>query len=186
MILYHSFEGGVEEYAQRGRRNRFPCIECCPSCHARARLRKHGFYERYAVEGETVWRLIIQRLKCVSCNRTFSLLPDFLVPKFQSTFATILRRIRERLRQQKVQGSRQLAQFYTKRFMKQLPLAEMVFRSLGDLRIFPVDPMKKAIKVVQLILDFGESPFLRRSTGQLATSFMALSFYQISSASETS
>ncbi|MGZ8884699.1 MAG: DUF6431 domain-containing protein [Halobacteriota archaeon] len=186
MILYHSFEGDVEEYARRGKENHFPSIECCPACHARARLKKHGFYERFAVEGENVWRLFIQRLKCVSCNKTFTILPDFLVPKFQSTFATILQLIREKLRQQKVHGSRQLAQFYTKRFLKRLPLVEMFFRSQGNLLVLPVDPIKKAIKAVQLILDFGESSFLRRSLGQLATPIMALSFYQISNVSRRS
>jgi hypothetical protein len=92
----------------------------------------------------------------------------------------MLQRIQGKLLQQKVQGSRQLAQLYKKRFVQRLPLAEMFFRSQGDLQVLPTDPIKKAIKVVQLILDFGESSFLRRSLGQLAIPLMALSFYQIS------
>lgn len=184
MIIYHSFGVSVGEYAARWRGNLSPSIERCPNCNARARLRNHGYYTRYALEGETVYHLCIRRLKCMSCRKTFSILPDFLIPNFQSTFLSILRSIKERMRKQKAVGSRQRDQFYRKRFMQWLTRAEMFFRSQGDLRIFPVGSIEKATNVVQLILDFGESTFLRRFPGQFATSFMARSFYQIFSSEE--
>ena len=179
MIIYHSFGVSVEEYAAKGRENLAPIIEGCLNCNARARLRNHGYYMRYALEGEVVYRLCIRRLKCVSCRKTFSLLPDFLIPQFQSTFLSILRTIKDRLSKQKSLRNRQRSQFYMKRFMQWLTRTEMFFRSQDDLRIFPVDSKEKTTNAVQLILDFGESTFLRRFRGQFATSFMARSFYQI-------
>lgn len=53
-------------------------------------LHRHGFYERNAITKYKVYRIYILRVKCPSCNKTYSVLPSFLIPYFQYTFGTII------------------------------------------------------------------------------------------------
>lgn len=52
MIYYHNFLVDLPRYAELGRANEFPELDCCPMCRAKNRLQRHGFYERTAIEGE--------------------------------------------------------------------------------------------------------------------------------------
>ena len=59
----------------------------CPLCPSRHRLRRHGWYERWAYlpEGQRVvaHRLRVRRLLCPCAGCTVSLLPDFCLPRRQ-------------------------------------------------------------------------------------------------------
>ena len=67
----------------------FPEIYGCKNCHFEGRLHRHGFYERNAITPYEVLRIVILRVKCPSCNKTFSLIPSFLIPYRQYTFEHI-------------------------------------------------------------------------------------------------
>lgn len=50
----------------------------CPCCDRR--LRKHGSYKRNVVFKRRVYTIPVARLRCPSCDVTFSFLPYFLSP----------------------------------------------------------------------------------------------------------
>lgn len=173
MIIIYDFNLSLEEYAERGKRNDFPIVEQCPHCRGRVRLWRHGFFWRYALEERKEYRIPICRLKCPSCKKTVSLLPDFLLPYFQHTLSTVLKRLKAGLLG-KITGCYQLVQFYRKRFLKQLNQVEMFFRAEGFRGTLPQDRITKAIKLLEMILVFGEATFARRSSGHFTRNFMAL------------
>lgn len=82
MIRFYDFGISLNEYHSLGKGNSFPEIYRC-SCGYEGRLRKHGFYERNALSLRGCFRIPVQRYLCPSCERTFSLLPSFLHPRFQ-------------------------------------------------------------------------------------------------------
>ncbi len=57
-----------------------PCFEGnCPGCDHK-KLYRHGRYSRSAITKKKITRIPIYRLLCPACGKTFSLLPDFLLP----------------------------------------------------------------------------------------------------------
>ncbi|MCF6094017.1 DUF6431 domain-containing protein [Microaerobacter geothermalis] len=176
MILIYECAQTLASYAKQGRNNHFPDFHQCPACKAQNRLKRHGFYERNALEDGVSYRIPICRLKCRSCNQTFSLLPDFLIPYFQYTLSFVMKRLKERLVQAKTpmnERIRQLIRFYVKRFCSQLTQVIMFFRHQGWKEKIPDDEKAKAINLLEMISAFGEAPFLRRSRGHFQRSFMA-------------
>lgn len=95
MIILHDFRISLEEYANRGKMNNFPIFDKCPNCHciASGNLHRHGYYWRYAITDEAEFKIPICRLICLSCKKTFSILPDFLIPYFQHSLDLILQRM---------------------------------------------------------------------------------------------
>ena len=74
----------------------WPVPSCCPYCPGSGV--KHwicwGFYKRYAVDGvDTCRRVAIQRFFCKLTSRTFSLLPDSLLPYHTWRTSDLLRRL---------------------------------------------------------------------------------------------
>lgn len=174
MSIYHSFLVTLKEYVRLGRKNAFPIIEQCPSCHAYARLYGHGYYERHACENETAYLLVIRRLRCRACGITISILPDFLLPYYQNTLQMIIGGLRVRMIQGKKSGShRQIYYFYEKRYCKQIKKVEMFFRDLGWRKKLPDSPIEKAMKLLEMITSFGEATFIRRFTDHFSQHFMA-------------
>jgi transposase len=170
-----SYDAGVtlEEYARRGKDNDFPELERCPCCKGVVRMDKHGFYWRNALEREVELKIPIRRLRCPSCRKTASLLPDFLLPYFQHTLRDVIAGIRRSL-DGRVSTWRQRYQFCRKRFLRQLNQVEMFFRAEGFREMLPGDTREKAIKLMQMILALSEATFVRRSRGHFTTNFMAL------------
>ena len=84
MVIVQPFFGSVKEYIAlfQSQGCPFPVPACCPhpGCQASGSLIRWGTYERGALTGEVDHRLRIQRVRCKSCGRTHSLLPDFLHP----------------------------------------------------------------------------------------------------------
>lgn len=54
------------------------CEEECPDCHRK--LYKHGHYFRHVITSKEILKIPIYRRLCLSCGKTFSLIPDFLIP----------------------------------------------------------------------------------------------------------
>lgn len=59
----------------------------CPSCGGKTR--HHGRYQRTAVTDRKVYTVPVYRWRCPGCERTVSVLPDFLVPYAQ--FVSLVR-----------------------------------------------------------------------------------------------
>lgn len=173
MFVIYECNYSVVDYEMRGRKNDFPELDQCPRCKARNRLKRHGFYDRNAIERDVLYRIPICRLLCPACGKTVTLLPDFLIPYYQHTIHTVVMRLKEKVVEGFRHGYRQLVRLYVKRFFSQLTSIQMFFREEGWLGKSPPDPKEKAIKCLEMILDFGESPFLRRSQGQFLKYFMA-------------
>ena len=173
MVIAHNFNMTLGDYAARGVNNAFPRINRCPHCRGMVNLLRHGFYWRNAIEGDELYRIPICRLKCPSCNKTVSLLPDFLIPYFQYTVSTILDRLKSCFINRVIIGQRQLIAFYKKRYIKQLKQVEMFFRDDGFRGPLPAGSKEKATKLLEMILALGKATFVRRSTGHFIDNFMA-------------
>lgn len=76
----------ITEYAKLGKANVFTDKYGCKNCGYEGRLHRHGFYSRNVITRYTVYRVFILRLKCPSCNKTYSVLPSFLIPYYQYSF----------------------------------------------------------------------------------------------------
>ncbi|RKL69089.1 hypothetical protein CR203_03350 [Salipaludibacillus neizhouensis] len=175
MIISHDFGISLVEYGERGKKNGFPLFDVCPNCKCQAHgnLHRNGYYWRYGITEVTIQRIPISRLRCLQCEVNISILPDFLIPYFQHTIHTVLERINKILQSKSIKGNCQLARFYLHRYLKIINWTHSFFISLGEISGMSRDIIKEATKYMKMILDFGESPFLRRSWGHLSTYFMA-------------
>mgnify|MGYP005753810219 FL=1 len=173
MIIPNDFKISLSEYAQRGKKNDFPVLDQCPNCHcpSNGNLYRNGFYWRNCITEEITVRIPICRLKCLICKVNISILPDFLIPYFQYTIHTILKSVKQVLENKKGNGCRQLWSYHLRRFMRNINWVHSFFvdSEKGANKI----GKKEAINYMKMILDFGESPFLRRSWGHLTSYFMA-------------
>src|SRR5690554_1441313 len=64
----------LREYAEKGRAYPFPEPPICPCCK-RSKPHKHGFYERFCLDGYISVRILVRRYYCRSCRATISFLP---------------------------------------------------------------------------------------------------------------
>ncbi len=113
---------------------------------------------------------------------TFSVIPSFIVPRFQFLLDSILSLLKRKLDGERFSdGIRQRANFYFKRFISDAHQNWLLqfFRQEGTSETVPEDKTKKARKLLKMIQDFGESTFLRKSTDSFSNYFMAPSLYQI-------
>lgn len=176
MIVPYDFEVSVTEYAKRGKANDFPVFDQCPNCHCPSggNLYRNGFYWRNCIiSGEIAFRIPICRLKCLKCNVNISVLPDFLIPYFQYTLSTILKSVKQALEKKKGNGCRQLWSFHLRRFTRSINWIHSFLVENGSWKGKKDKSKKEAINYMKMILDFGESLFLRRSWGHLSSYFMA-------------
>jgi hypothetical protein len=175
MIISHDFGIDLIEYAARGKENDFPLLDKCPNCKCigPGNIHRNGYYWRFGLTDEKTRKIPICRLRCLVCKKSFSVLPDFLIPYFQHTLHTILKRIHQFLQRKKVNSSRQLLRFHLIRYYKYLNWIHSFFVDSGQVLGVLEDRKKEATKYMIMILDFGESSFLRRSWGHLSKYFMA-------------
>jgi hypothetical protein len=84
VVIVQPFAGSVKEYIDtvHSQGCPFSVPDRCPhpDCQASGSLIRWGTYERGALTGQADHRIRIQRLRCKTCGRTHSLLPDFLHP----------------------------------------------------------------------------------------------------------
>jgi hypothetical protein len=71
---------------------------------ASGNLHRHGYYWRNAIAEEKEVKIPICRIICLSCKKTISIIPNFLIPYFQHSLEAILKRIEQFLvfREEKV------------------------------------------------------------------------------------
>ena len=178
MIIPYHFPVTIETYTVRRRKNDFPTFDCCPFCRAMNTLLRHGYYERNAIEEETCHRITICRLKCPDCGKTFSILPNFLLPYFQHTLAFMIR-ILLALWQWGVQlCTRQLRRFYKMRLDGKLTEIELFFRKIAHLEAFPQKRSEKALAFLQMIQAMERAIFTRKWWQHAITSLLSHSLYR--------
>ena len=55
------------------------CPSVCPLCRQSHRIHRHGYYSRYRSMNDTQ-RVKVPRFLCIGCGRTWSVLPDDMLP----------------------------------------------------------------------------------------------------------
>jgi transposase-like protein len=89
MQILHPFAGSVQQYAEQ-----LSDPDCyrpghCPQCHTKHPLTAHGFYTRTLVDTAYDGVIRVRRYLCQACQRTVSLLPEFVLPYLRSSLTVI-------------------------------------------------------------------------------------------------
>lgn len=155
----------LREYAEKGRAYPFPEPPICPCCK-RSKPHKHGFYERFCLDGYISVRILVRRYYCRSCRATISFLPDFCVPKFQYSLSVLWRILYLRFEKKhslrectkillhelpELEWLPQRISFYAKRFLDNLPWLESVLRSVFPRMRLDLSKEKRAKKVLAIV-----------------------------------
>jgi hypothetical protein len=80
MQILYPFTGSIQQYNEQHAHShcRRPCS--CALCGAKKPLRAHGFYWRTVSDSGFDGRIRVRRYLCLTCRRTISLLPEFVLP----------------------------------------------------------------------------------------------------------
>ena len=89
MQILHPFAGSVQQYTEQ-----LTNPDCyrpghCPQCHAKHPLTAHGFYTRTLIDTAYDGVIRVRRYLCQACQRTVSLLPEFVLPYLRSSLTVI-------------------------------------------------------------------------------------------------
>ncbi|SRR5260370_40393648 len=89
MQILHPFAGSVQQYAEQ-----LDNPDCyrpghCPQCQAKRPLTAHGFYTRTLIDAAFDGVIRVRRYLCQACQRTVSLLPEFVLPYLRSSLTVI-------------------------------------------------------------------------------------------------
>jgi len=129
MQILHPFAGSVQQYNEQLADPDSHRPNHCPQCHTKDPLTAHGFYTRTLVDTAFDGVIRVRRYLCQACQRTVSLLPEFVLPYLRSGLAVIaLFLITRLLLTQTLHGATQTApppmsyqrgQFWIRRFHAQ-------------------------------------------------------------------
>jgi transposase-like protein len=89
MQILHPFAGSVQQYAEQ-----LADPDCyrpgyCPQCQTKHPLTAHGFYTRTLIDAAFDGVIRVRRYLCQACQRTVSLLPEFVLPYLRSSLTVI-------------------------------------------------------------------------------------------------
>src|SRR5438445_2388281 len=89
MQILHPFAGSVRQYTEQ-----LANPDCyrpghCPQCHTKHPLTAHGFYTRTLIDAAFDGIIRVRRYLCHACQRTVSLLPEFVLPYLRSSLTVI-------------------------------------------------------------------------------------------------
>jgi hypothetical protein len=89
MQILHPFVGTVQQYNEQ-----LADPDCyrpghCPQCHTKHPLTAHGFYTRTLIDAAFEAIIRVRRYLCQACQRTVSLLPEFILPYLRSSLTVI-------------------------------------------------------------------------------------------------
>jgi len=89
MQILHPFAGSVQQYAEQ-----LADPDCyrpgqCPQCQAKHSLTAHGFYTRTLIDTAFDGLIRVRRYLCQACQRTVSLLPEFVLPYLRSSLTVM-------------------------------------------------------------------------------------------------
>jgi hypothetical protein len=129
MQILHPFAGSVQQYTEQ-----LADPDCyrpghCPQCQTKRPLTAHGFYTRTLIDAAFDGVIRVRRYLCQACQRTVSLLPEFVLPYLRSSLTVIALFLMARLLQaQTLDGAAQTGpppmpyqrgQFWIRRFLAQ-------------------------------------------------------------------
>jgi hypothetical protein len=89
MQILHPFAGSVQQYTEQ-----LADPDCyrpghCPQCQTKHPLTAHGFYTRTLIDTAYDGVIRVRRYLCQACQRTVSLLPEFVLPYLRSGLMVI-------------------------------------------------------------------------------------------------
>jgi hypothetical protein len=89
MQILHPFAGSVQQYDEQ-----LTDPDCyrpgyCPQCQTKHPLTAHGFYTRTLIDTAYDGVIRVRRYLCQACQRTVSLLPEFVLPYLRSSLTVI-------------------------------------------------------------------------------------------------
>lgn len=129
MQILHPFAGSVQQYTEQLTNPDSHRPGYCPQCRTKHPLTAHGFYTRTLIDTAYDGVIRVRRYLCQACQRTVSLLPEFVLPYLRSSLAVIALFLIARLfRGQTLQSaaatapppmSYQRGQFWVRRFHAQ-------------------------------------------------------------------
>ena len=89
MQILHSFAGSVQQYTEQLANPDCHRPAQCPQCQAKRPLIAHGFYTRTLIDTAFDGIIRVRRYLCQACQRTVSLLPEFVLPYLRSSLTVI-------------------------------------------------------------------------------------------------
>lgn len=128
MQILHPFAGSVQQYNEQLSNPDAHRPGSCPQCQDKQPLTAHGFYTRTLIDTAFDGVIRVRRYLCHACQRTVSLLPEFVLPYLRSSLTVIALFLIARLRlAQTLEASApppmpyQRGQFWVRRFRAQAP-----------------------------------------------------------------
>src|SRR5260221_14552980 len=89
MQILHPFAGSVQQYNERLSNPDSHRPDSCPQCQTKHPLAAHGFYTRTLIDTAFDGVIRVRRYLCHACQRTVSLLPEFVLPYLRSSLTVI-------------------------------------------------------------------------------------------------
>ena len=89
MQILHPFAGSVQQYNEQLSDPDAHRPNHCPQCQAKRPLSAHGFYTRTLIDTAFDGVIRVRRYLCNACQRTVSLLPEFILPYLRSSLIVI-------------------------------------------------------------------------------------------------
>jgi len=89
MQILHPFAGSVQQYNEQLSDPDAHRPSHCPQCQTKRPLSAHGFYTRTLVDTAFDGVIRVRRYLCHACQRTVSLLPEFILPYLRSSLMVI-------------------------------------------------------------------------------------------------
>jgi transposase-like protein len=89
MQILHPFAGSVQQYNEQLSNPDAYRPAHCPQCQEKHPLTAHGFYTRTLIDTAFDGVIRVRRYLCNACQRTVSLLPEFILPYLRSSLIVI-------------------------------------------------------------------------------------------------
>src|SRR5262247_2002174 len=89
MQILHPFTGSIQEYNLELSNPDAHRPGHCPQCQDKNPLTAHGFYTRTLIDTAFDGIIRVRRYLCHACQRTVSLLPEFVLPYLRSSLTVI-------------------------------------------------------------------------------------------------
>ena len=130
MQILHPFAGSVQQYNEQLSDPDVHRPGSCPQCQDKHPLTAHGFYTRTLIDTVFDGVIRVRRYLCKACQRTVSLLPEFILPYLRSSLIVIaLFLVTRLLAGQTIEAAAaappampyQRGQFWIRRFRAQAP-----------------------------------------------------------------
>ena len=89
MQILHPFAGSVQQYNEQLSNPDAHRPGHCPQCQTKHPLSAHGFYTRTLIDTAFDGAIRVRRYLCNACQRTVSLLPEFILPYLRNSLTVI-------------------------------------------------------------------------------------------------